>query len=104
MRQGSSGAVVVSFADPHEMEPMSPKVVPTLTQLLAAMETFPLHAQFGLQVVEAVAGCCHARWGQVRPRRPEHALMRYNTGDSRRSLALFPERVRMCAGGLFWQV
>ena len=34
---------------------------PTPDQILAAMQTFPLHAQFGLEVVEAADGRCHAR-------------------------------------------
>ncbi len=34
---------------------------PTPDQILAAMETFPLHAQFGLEVVSAAEGRCTAR-------------------------------------------
>lgn len=30
-------------------------------QLLAAMESFPLHAQFGFRIVSAADGVCHAR-------------------------------------------
>lgn len=33
----------------------------TTEALLAAMETFPLHAQYGFRVVEADQGACHAR-------------------------------------------
>ena len=34
---------------------------PTPKRLLAAMEAFPLHAQFGFTLVEAADGRCHAR-------------------------------------------
>ncbi len=34
---------------------------PTVADILQAMEAFPLHQQFGLQVIEATNGTCHAR-------------------------------------------
>lgn len=43
------------------MNPDDRPAVPTPAQILAAMEAFPLHAQFGLRVVEAADGRCHAR-------------------------------------------
>ena len=40
---------------------MSSTDVPSPEQILAAMEGFPLHAQFGLKLVDAADGRCHAR-------------------------------------------